>query len=465
MREYGMKLNPEKCTFGVRGGKFLGYMVSEKGIEANPEKIQAIIGLRSPRTLNEMQKLTALGKAKEFKWTEECEQALNELKKYLATPPLLANPKLGKVLFLYLAVSESAVSSVLVREQRKCQSPVYYMSRMLQGAEKRYTQIEKLALALVVTARKLRPYFQSHKVIVLTNHPLKHVMTKPDASGRLVKWAVELGEYDIEYQGRTSIKAQALADFIVEFAGEQIQEEKKGWLLHVDGSSNANNGGASILLQAPDGVEIEVAARLSFPTTNNEAEYEAMVLGLQLAIEAGVREVNVCTDSQLVAMQVEGSYETREQTMVQYLKKVKELMARFDKCVIQQIPRTENERADVLSKFGTLVAGVKERKIALIIKDHPVIEEKEELQMIENSGSWKVEFMNYLKEGVLPDDPIKARRLKFKATRFTIIGDDLYKRTVDGPLLKCLDEERTQYVLREIHEGSCGNYSGGRSLA
>ncbi|KAL0403666.1 UNVERIFIED_CONTAM: Retrovirus-related Pol polyprotein from transposon gypsy [Sesamum radiatum] len=310
MRNYGMKLNPEKCTFRVRGGKFLGYMVSEKGIEANPEKIQAIIGLRSPRTLNEMQKLT----------------------------------------------------------------------------------------------------------------------------GRLVKWAVELGEYDIEYQGRTSIKAQALADFIVEFTGEQIQEEKKGWLLHVDGSSNANNGGAGILLQGPDGIEIEVATRLSFPTTNNEAEYEAMVLGLQLAIEAGVREINVCTDSQLVAMQVEGSYETREQTIVQYLKKVKELVARFDKCVIQQIPRTENGRADVLSKFGALVAGVKERKITLM-------------------------------EGILPDDPIKARRLKFKATRFTIVGDDLYKRTVDGPLLKCLDEERAQYVLREIHEGSCGNHSGGRSLA
>ncbi|KAL0373856.1 UNVERIFIED_CONTAM: Gag-Pol polyprotein [Sesamum radiatum] len=236
-------------------------------------------------------------------------------------------------------------------------------------------------------------------------------MTKPDASGRLVKWAVELGEYDIEYQGRTSIKAQALADFIVEFTGEQIQEEKKGWLLHVDGSSNATNGGAGILLQGPDGIEIEVAARLSFPTTNNEAEYEAMVLGLQLAIEVGVREINVCTDSQLVAMQVEGSYETREQTMVQYLKKVKELVAQFDKCVIQQIPRTENERADVLSKFGALVAGVKERKITLMVKDHPVIEEKEEVQVIENN------------------------------------------------------EERAQYVLREIHEGSCGNHSGRRSLA
>ncbi|KAL0378571.1 UNVERIFIED_CONTAM: hypothetical protein Sradi_3162600 [Sesamum radiatum] len=108
-----------------------------------------------------------------------------------------------------------------------------------------------------------------------------------------------------------------------------------------------------------------------------------------------------------------------------------------------------------------MVAGVKERKITLLIKEHPVIEEGEELQAMENSSSWKVEFMNYLKD----DDLIKAKRLKFKATRFTIIGNDLYKRTIDGPLLKCLDEEKAQYVLREIHEGSCGNHFGGRSLA
>ncbi|KAL0399948.1 UNVERIFIED_CONTAM: hypothetical protein Sradi_2338100 [Sesamum radiatum] len=102
---------------------------------------------------------------------------------------------------------------------------------------------------------------QESEVIVLTNHPLGHIMTRPDASSRLVKWAVELGEYDVEYQSRTTIKAQVLADFVVEFAGEQVQEEKGGWLLHVDGSSNANNGGVDILLQGPNGVEIEVTTR------------------------------------------------------------------------------------------------------------------------------------------------------------------------------------------------------------
>ncbi|KAL0440199.1 UNVERIFIED_CONTAM: hypothetical protein Slati_2502900 [Sesamum latifolium] len=96
-------------------------------------------------------------------------------------------------------------------------------------------------------------------------------MTRPDASGPLVKWVVELGEHDIKYQGRIAVKAQVLADFIVEFAEEQAQEKAGAWLLHVDGSSNANNGGARILLQGQNEVELEVAATLAFAATNNEA--------------------------------------------------------------------------------------------------------------------------------------------------------------------------------------------------
>ncbi|KAL0405364.1 UNVERIFIED_CONTAM: Gag-Pol polyprotein [Sesamum latifolium] len=339
---------PNKCTFGVRGGKFLGYIVSERGIEANPEKIEAISRLQSPKTLKEVQKLTA-------------------------------NPKQGEALFLYLAISEEAVSLVLVREQERTQNPVYYVSTMLQGAEKRYVQIEKLALAL-------------------------------DASGRLVKWAVELGNTISNIRVEQRSKHRCWQILWSNFAGEKIPETKGGWLLHVDGSSNANNGGAGILLQGPDGVKIEVAARFSFATTNNEAEYEALILGLQLALEAGAKELSVCTDSQLVAMQVEGAYETREWTMTQYLAKVKEQMARFDKCMVQQIPQNENERADELSKFGAMIARVKSRNI-------------------------------------------------------TIMEMSCTKEPSMGPLLKCLDEKGATYVLREIHEGSCGNHSGARSLA
>ncbi|KAL2254676.1 UNVERIFIED_CONTAM: Retrovirus-related Pol polyprotein from transposon [Sesamum indicum] len=485
MKEHGMKLNPSKCTFGVGGGKFLGYMVSERGIEANPEKIEAILNLKSPTSIKEVQKLTGriaslnrfisrsadrnlhffkiLRKVKGFNWTEECEQAFQELKTYLRSPPLLANPKEGDVLYLYLAVSDNAVSSVLIKEEGKMQNPVYYVSKMLQGAETRYAEIEKLALAVVVTARKLRPYFQSHRIVIRTNHPLRNILTRPEASGRMIKWAVELGEFDITYQARTAEKAQILVDFMVEISG--TQKDVETWMLHVDGSSNANNGGAGILIEGPAGMEIEVAARLSFPVTNNEAEYEALLLGLELALEAGAQILEVYTDSQLVAMQVEGIYETKERSMTDYLKKAKEWMQKFSKCTVRQIPRNENERADALSKLGATLAGIKNRKITVIVKERSAISEGIETNMVTSRCLWIEDIAAYLREGILPTDAGHARRIKFKAPRFALVGTQLYKRTVEGPLLKCLEDAQARYVLREIHEGNCGNHSGARSLA
>ncbi|XP_011078668.1 uncharacterized protein LOC105162366 [Sesamum indicum] len=313
MRSYGIKLNPDKCTFGVSGEKFLGYIVSEH-------------------------------------------------------------------------------VKVLVRDEEGHQSPVYYVSKMLQGAELRYLEMEKLVLTLVTTARKLRPYFQSHRVVVLTNHPLKYVMSRPEASGRLIKWGVELGQYDIDYQPRTAQKAELLADFVIELSSDPEEQNCK-WMLHVDGSSNANNGGAGILIQVPKEVDIEVIASLSFPITNSEAEYEALILGLELVYEAGARDLEVFTES-------------------------------------QQVPKAENDKADALSIFGAVMSGIKD-----------------------------YEIVKYLEDGTLPDDPVKAKRVRFRAARFTLLFGQLYKRTVDGPLLKCLDGEKAAYVMREIHEGSYGNHS------
>ena len=110
---------------------------------------------------------------KSFEWTDECQQAFEELKAYLSTPPLLSPSQPGEELFLYLAVSPIAVSTTLIREEEKVQKPVYYASRALCGAEERYPPMEKLAFVLVTAARKLKPYFQAHTVVVLTNRPLR----------------------------------------------------------------------------------------------------------------------------------------------------------------------------------------------------------------------------------------------------------------------------------------------------
>ncbi|GAU29723.1 hypothetical protein TSUD_264590 [Trifolium subterraneum] len=148
----------------------------------------------------------------------ECEEAFQQLKVFLASPPILTRPQLGSPLYLYLAVSENSMSSALVQDIKGKEKPVYFVSRIFRGAEIRYQKIEKLSLAVVTTARRLRHYFQSHKIVVKTDHPIKHVLKKPDLAGRMVAWAVELSEYDITFVPRDNIKSQILADFILELS-------------------------------------------------------------------------------------------------------------------------------------------------------------------------------------------------------------------------------------------------------
>ena len=151
---------------------------------------------------------------KSFEWTDECQQAFEELKAYLSAPPLLSPSQPSEELFLYLAISPAAISATLIREEEKVQKPVYYASRVLRGAEERYPPMEKLAFALVTAARKLKPYFQAYTVVVLADRPLWQAMSNPDAAGRLALWAIELSEFDIQYHPRTAIKGQVVADFI-----------------------------------------------------------------------------------------------------------------------------------------------------------------------------------------------------------------------------------------------------------
>ncbi|KAK0594549.1 hypothetical protein LWI29_017364 [Acer saccharum] len=301
--QYGMKLNPTKCSFGVSSGKFLGYLVTQRGVEANPDQIR---------------------KNKAFEWNDDCEKALQDLKTYLKLSPLLSKPKDNETLFIYLAVSDTAVSAVLVREEDSNQHPVYYVSKTLLDAETRYSRLEKLALALVMAARKLRPYFQCHSIKVLTSYPLKNILHKPELSGRLTKWAVELSEYDISFHPRSAMKSQVLADFITDFTpGESVQAEQElvaltetttpgKWILSVDGSSSIKGSGLGLVLESPHGDILEQSIHCGFHATNNEAEYEALIAGLDLAKSLNVKVIKARSDSQLVVRQVNGTYEARD---------------------------------------------------------------------------------------------------------------------------------------------------------
>ncbi|XP_073129104.1 uncharacterized protein [Henckelia pumila] len=480
VRRYGIKLNPVKCMFRVKSGKFLGFMVTERGIEVNPEKVKLLQEIPSPTSIKEVHRLTGritalarfiaqsahrsypffqvLRTAQRFGWTEQCEQSFQELKEHLASLPILVKLEPGEKLWVYLSTTERAVSTVLIKEERGYQRPVYYVSHALKGAEVRYAEIEKMTLALVITARKLRPYFLSHPITVLTNSLLGRILTHPDASGRLVKWSVELGEYDIEYQPRKAIKAQALSDFLTEVATFGQEEV---WRIFVDGASGVGGSGVGVILVSPTQEKIKIAMRLDFQASNNEAKYEAVIAGMRQAREVGVSHIIIYSDSQLVVQQVKRIFCTREEKLIKYSKVIEELGASFITWTIEQIPREENMEADALAKRavtgenGDKESLVQREMVATIESREPVIRE----------DTWMIPLVRYLTNGDLPADKGQAQVIRRQIARFSILGGRLYRRSYQGPLLKCLGEGETEYVLREVHEGCRGNHGGSMSLA
>ena len=163
--------------------------------------------------------------------------------------------------------------------------------------------MKKLILALVTTSRKLRPYFQTHTIEVPTEYSMKQILHKPKTSGRLIKWVIELSEFDIRYKLRTTIKGHILADFIMEFTPEepakatQLTPDLPMWRLSVDGTANAQESGAGLILTSLEGIDVEYALRFGFQASNNEAEYEAIIDGLNLAHAREADQLEVSSGS------------------------------------------------------------------------------------------------------------------------------------------------------------------------
>ncbi|XP_024006657.1 uncharacterized protein LOC112083337 [Eutrema salsugineum] len=487
LNQYGMKLNPTKCTFGVTSGEFLGYIVTRRGIEANPKQIAAILDLPSPTTRREVQRLTGriaalnrfisrstdkclpfyqlLRGNKHLEWNEKCEEAFAELKEYLSTPPVLSKPE--------------TVSSVLVREDRGEQKPIFYTSKSLDGSEYRYPTLEKFAFAVVISARKLRPYFQSHAIVVLTDHPLRTFLHSPSQSGRLAKWAIELSEYDIEYRNRTATKSQVLADFLVELPPELVEDNPvvQPWILHADGSSSHKGSGVGIRLKSPEGEVIEQSFRLGFPASNNEAEYEALIAGLRLAKSIGAEHVHAYCDSQLVANQFHGEYEAKNNRMDAYLKRPS--IEHDPNCNIITRRRdyeAQPNRAPPLTRKTKPKEVIPDRENDTdeLNDNEPESEDESEGQHVpinieageeDEPEDWSLEIVGYIGDGTVPADKWAARRLKARAARYVVIKGTLLRRDASGVLLTCVHGNDIAEVMQKIHEGERGNHSGARSLA
>nr|GEW03745.1 reverse transcriptase domain-containing protein [Tanacetum cinerariifolium] len=216
------------------------------------------------------------------------------------------------------------------------------------------------------------------------------------------------------------------------------ETQKEPWTLFTDGSSCVDGSGARLILTNPDGVEFTYALRFQFAASNNEAEYEALIIGLRIATQIGVKNIQANVDSKLVANQVLGAYVAKEDNMIKYLEITKGLVSGFKTFSISQVPWSRNKKANALSKIVST-------SFAHLSK-----------QM--------TELVNYLKEGILPLDEKEARKLRFKARQYELMEGILYKRSFLTPWLRCMGPLQAEYVMKEIHDGSCSLHAGPSSV-
>jgi len=178
----------------------------------------------------------------------------------------------------------------------------------------------------------------------MTNLPIRKVLQKLDVAGRMVRWAVELSEFDVQYEPRGPIKGQIYVDFVVELSSAATHQERAGfrWVLSVDGSLNQQGSGVSVILEGTDGLLIKQALRFAFRASNKQAEYEALIAGILLAKETGAKGLLAKSDSLLVIGQVTGEYQAKDPKMATYLDYVQVLKKSFETFELVHVPREQN---------------------------------------------------------------------------------------------------------------------------
>jgi dsDNA-binding SOS-regulon protein len=310
LREYRWKLNPNKCVFGIPSGKLLVFIISHRSIEANPEKISAIISMKAPTCIKDVQKLTGcmaalnrfisklgerglpffklLKHQEKFAWTPEADQALAQLKDFLSKPPVLTTPRKKEQLLLYLAATTHVVSTAIVVERQEdshaypVQRPVYFVSEVLSESKARYQPVQKLLYVVLITSQKLRHYFQEYPISVVTDNPLGDILQNQDATGRISKWVVELGALNIDFKPLTTIKSQALVDFMAEWRENQLPtptERPEHWVMYFDGSLKLEGAGAGVLLISPTCEQLKYVLQIFWKVSNNEASTKLYYTG------------------------------------------------------------------------------------------------------------------------------------------------------------------------------------------
>ncbi|XP_058725708.1 uncharacterized protein LOC131597002, partial [Vicia villosa] len=493
LRKFKLRLNPNKCTFGVRSGKLLGFIVSQRGIEVDPDKVRAIQSMPAPKNEKEVRGFLGrlnyiarfishltdtcepifklLRKNQDIRWDDHCQEAFEKIKQYLQEPPILMPPVPGRPLLMYLTVLEGSMGCVLGQhdESGRKECAIYYLSKKFTDCESRYSLLEKTCCALVWAARRLRQYMLTHTTLLISKmDPIKYIFEKPALTGRLARWQMLLSEYDIQYVTQKAIKGSVLADHLAHQPLEEYQSMKFDFpdedIMKLDDNEGPEPG---------ERWTLTFDARICFDCTNNVAEYEACIMGLEAAIDMRIKILEVYGDSALVIHQVRGDWETRHPNLVPYKDYILELLPAFEEITFDHIPREENQLADALATLAAMfrVSSPKEmpdirilryKEPAHVFPAHCLTTED-----VYDEKPWYYDIKRYVEKQEYPEDATigDKRTLRRLASKFFLSGDVLYKRNYDSVLLRCVDRHEAELIMREIHEGSFGTHSSGHSMA
>jgi hypothetical protein len=239
------------------------------------------------------------------------QEAFDEIKNYLTSPPVLQAPRSGVPFWLYIAAEQSVIGDVLTQETDVKEYVVAYESRRLMDVETRYSFIEKLCLSLYYACTKLRHYLlSSTSYVACQTDIIKYLLQKPILSGRVGKWAYDLVEYAFHCEPIRLMRGQIVADFIVQHIIDKQLDLDVGyatftpWKLHFHGLASRSGCGVGIIIISPNGASFESLSQLDHKYTNNQIEYEALFFGLQILHDMGVKHVEAYGESLLVVQQV-----------------------------------------------------------------------------------------------------------------------------------------------------------------
>ncbi|CAL2270312.1 unnamed protein product [Prunus armeniaca] len=430
MRQHKLKMNPKKCVFGVQAGNFLGFLVHQRGIEIDKNKTKSIIEALPPRNKKELQSLLGkinflrrfisnsagkiqpfssllrLKQEQTFKWEEQHQQAFEEIKHYLSNPPVLSPPKRGRPLKLYISASEVSIGSLLVQDNKEGkEQAVYYLSRTLTEVERKYSL--DIANADLLT--------RAHTCL---NNPIYSVHLTP-------------------------------------------------WKLYFDGSKTDITSGAGIVLEEPLGIRHCYSFQLDFQCTNNRAEYEALIIGLEILVELGIQSVEILGDSMLVLKQIAGEYKCLSPSLAVYLVAARNLLTEFREATWEHIPREENFAANELAQVATgiqIPEDCVQRIIKIGKKSLPSVLARG-MEIDVNSATiteddWRNPIMTYLRYPTLPSE----KKVRIMALNYLMWNEDLVRKSKDEVLLRCLGKKEYMKVMGETHEGICGAHQGGRKM-